>query len=186
MASQAPSPIKAASRAPRRLQKLSIAAMVIAGFNRASLHNVLASAAVAIAAPAAATAFVYEVSSLRGTQLEHEAMDRESFLRIATDPAPALADGAAPDLAAAPPRPSMGQKLDGMIASRVKILDIFGDDPSTVAPIYARIIKQMVTDDDTTLAALLGRPDDLEEDVLAAKEERLRAIHARLVHLLGA
>jgi hypothetical protein len=169
-----------------RVQKLSLAAAVVAAFNKASLNNVLASAAVAIAAPAAATAFVYEVSTLRGSQLAHEATDRSEFLRVSAEPAPALAEGASPGPIAPPPRPDIGRKLDGMIASRVKMLDIFGDEPSTVAPIYARIIKQMLSDDTATFISLSERREDVDAEMLTAKEARLRAVHARLAHLVGA
>ncbi|WP_158807375.1 hypothetical protein [Beijerinckia sp. L45] len=185
MARQA-APASTTSRAPHRVQKLSLAAVVIAGFNKAGLNNVLASAAVTLGAPAAAGAFVYEVSSLRGAQLQHEATDRAEFLHIATEPAPALAEGITPSLAAAPPpRPDFGRKLDGMIASRTKLLDIFGDEPSTVAPIFVRIIRQMLSDDTATFAALPAQQDDAGAETLEAKAERLRAVHARLAHLVG-
>lgn len=169
-----------------RFQKLSLAAAVVAAFNKASLNNVLASAAVAIAAPAAATAFVYEVSTLRGTQLAHEATDRSVFLRVLAEPLPALTEEARPGAVAAPPRPDIGLKLDSMIASRSKMLDLFGDDPSTVAPIYVRIIKQMLSDDTATLASLSERREDADAEMLTAKEARLRAVHLRLSHLVGA
>jgi hypothetical protein len=188
MAPQAPSQTTAseASRdAMSRVQRLSLAAAVIAIVNKATLHNVLASAAVALAAPAAATAFVYEVTALRGAQLSLEENDRVEFLRIAAETVPAPAPGAKPSAAAAPERPDIGHKLDGMIASRAKMLDIFGDDARTVAPIYVRIIKQMLSDDIATFASLSAHREDGDATALAAKEASLRAVHVRLGRLVG-
>jgi hypothetical protein len=183
---QPPAP-DSSTLAQGRIRNLSIAVVVIGAFNKASLNNVMASAAMAIAAPAAATAFVYEVSTLRNAQLQHEATDRGEFLRISAEPAPALAEGEKSSSGAvqAPSHPDISNKLDGMIASRTKMLDLFGDDPSTVAPIYVRIIKQMLNDDNATLASLPERSNDRDAEALAAKEANLRAVHARLEHLVG-
>ena len=168
-----------------RAEKVTLMAAVIALFNKASFNNVFAATAVGIGAPAAATAFVYEISDLRGAQLQREAADRKEFLRVATGAPPALAAGDAASALGAAPQPDLGGKLDGMIASRAKMLDLFGDEPSTVAPVYARIIRQMLSDDTTALASLDPR-EETDLEALVAKQERLRAIHARLAHLVGA
>ena len=169
-----------------RAQKLSLAAAVIAIVNKATLPKALASAALAIAAPAAATAFIYEVTALRGAQLTLEENDRVEFLRIAAETVPAPPPGVKPSVVAAPERPDIGHKLDGMIASRAKMLDIFGDDARTVAPIYVRIIRQMLSDDNATLASLSAHRAEGDAVALAAKEASLRAVHERLARLVGA
>jgi hypothetical protein len=177
---------EASRDAMSRVQRLSLAAAVIAIVNKATLPQALASAAVAIAVPAAATAFVYEVTALRGAQLTLEENDRVEFLRIAAETVPAPSPGARPIAVAAAERPDIGHKLDAMIASRAKMLDIFGDDARTVAPIYVRIIRQMLSDDNATFASLSAYREDGDAAALAAKEASLRAVHARLTRLVGA
>jgi hypothetical protein len=165
-------------------KKLALMVAVIAIFNKATVNNVLASAGVALVAPAAATAFVYEVSSLRGAQLEHEATDRVDFVRVSTELPPS--EGPSPSIGPARLQADIGSKLDGMITSRAKMLDIFGDQPSAVAPIYVRIIKAMLTEDNAMFAVLSDRVDGVDAETLAAKAESLRAVHVRLEHLIGA
>jgi hypothetical protein len=167
-----------------RLKTAAIFTAVIVAVNEAGLQNVMAAAATAIVLPVATTAFVYEVSALRGTQLAHEAQDRADYIRVATG------EGPAPELApkvVVPEHPNLAHKLDRMIASRANILDIFGDEPSTVAPVYRRIIKGMLDDDNATFASLSAPQDDgSDPETLVAKAARLRAIHTRLVRLSGA
>jgi hypothetical protein len=185
--SRSPSP------APRpwteHLKSGAVLGALAALFEDMSAQTAVASVMVTIGAPLAATAFVYEVSNLRDAQLVHEAVDRHEYWTGKATPTPASPDAIIEKVAVEPQRPvTVANKLDAMLASRATILDTFGDEPSTVAPIYVRIIKQMIEDDDRTFASMSEkRPFDGVEDAtdMAAKEASLRAAHARLVHLAG-
>ena len=170
-----------------RLKRWSLGTVLAMLINEAGVTNVLASTMLTIAVPAVATAFVYEVGSMRRAALEHEAVDRAQYatrLEAEVNLRSQDADGRP----AAASKVDWVGKLDAMLASRATILDLFGDEPSTVAPVYGRIIRQMLRDDEETFTALpragSGEADGRAE--LGARQARLREVHDRLARLAGA
>lgn len=172
------------------VKRASMIGVLVAAFQEMGAKNVLASTALTVGAPLAATAFVYEVAVMRDAQLVREAVDRRDWtVRAASlDEAPPVPMPAVERPAAAAPV-DVTAKLDAMLAARIRILDTFGDEPSAVAPVYARIIKDMLADDDKMFASIETKEKlGLEEagDGLALKGAMLRKVHARLEHLVGA
>ena len=174
-----------------RIQKAAIVTGFLAGANELGLHGAFASTLLMVAAPVAVSGFIYEVSSMRQAQLTYEARDRAAYAaRIQAETLARQDDiNATRRTAAKVENPDMTSKLDAMLASRSVIVDTFGGDPSAVAPVYIRIIKQMLRDDDETLASLSSKKkSDAAHyaDTLADRETRLREVHAKLTRLAGA
>ena len=171
----------------RRARGVPFLIILAAAFNEAGINSATAAAIVTLAVPATATVFIYEVSVLRGAQLEREAVDRarREVAFTATKPQPEPEGSVA---ASGAPVADVSAKLDTMLTSRSAMLDTFGDDPSTVAPIYVRIIKQMLKDDVSTFALLKAKRDagsEAQAAPLKAKEVNLRAVHDRLSRLIA-
>ena len=142
---------------------------------------------VTVAVPITAGVFIYEVSALRDAQLQHEAVDRTRH--DAASPFPNKnglpKDGGEPPVAAAA---DLSGRLDTMLSHRAALLDTFGDEGASVAPVYASIIKRMLKDDDAAFALLKARREDgtvQDPAPLAQKELSLHAAHARLAKLVG-
>jgi hypothetical protein len=177
-----------------RWKKITLVAAVVATIQEAGLRNVLASTFLTIAGPVTATAFVYEIQAMRHDQLAREAADRAAYAaRLAAE----ANDPAAPRPMAIPVALSpadtapddIAVKLDVMLKSRAVILDTFGDEASAVAPVYASIIKQMLREDEDTLATVAARSQSAASDEtgkLGDRVARLRAMHQKLIHLAGA
>ena len=166
-----------------------LTALLVAAINEAGVGNVLASTMLTFAAPVMATAFVYQVGAMRHAALAREAADRAQYAaRLDAEPNDGPQERRRDQPLPESTADELSRKLDSMLASRASILDTFGDDPSAVAPIYVRIIKQMLRDDEQTFTALAQprRDEAADPDALPDKESRLRDMHARLAHLAGA
>ena len=171
-----------------RFRTMSIWAVTVAAVNEAGLRNVLASSMLTVAAPVTATAFVYEVSAMRTAELAHLAADHAAYV-AGTDRAERTDDISLSTARKAAAGPDVIHKIDGMLDARAAMLDTFGDDPRTVAPVYARMIRQMLKDDEATFASLDEARDSRAGAIaaeLSEKETQLRAIHAKLTKLAGA
>lgn len=164
-----------------RVRHLPLLIALAAAFNEAGINSAAAAAALTLAVPVGATMFIYEVSVLRDAQLQREALDRTRRDVAASG---SRAQPSEPSTTASIPPPSdVAGKLDSMLASRSALLDTFGDDSSTVAPVYKRIIKDMLRDDDATFAMLEAKRERGGPATAPAQEARLRAVHRRLARL---
>ncbi len=179
MARDATSPIK--TRSPwRRLPALIALA---AAFNEMGINSAAAATVVTLAVPVTATVFVYEVSALRDAQLEREALDRARHDGAAASQRSPLGGS---EETAAKPAEDVAERLDAMLVSRSALLDTFGDDAAAVAPVYTRIIRHMLKEDDDTFAQLRAkRASQAAPAPLIQKENSLRAAHQRLARLVG-
>ncbi len=168
----------------QRLRGLPLLAALAAAFHEAGIDGVAAATIVTLAVPVTATAFVYEIGALRGAQLEHEASHRGRLEgTLASRPLPDRGGAVSP---LAPQQADVAAKLDTMLASRSALIDTFGDDAAAVAPVYGRIIKQMLKDDEATFALLQSRraDDALPPAAVREREASLRTAHARLARLV--
>jgi hypothetical protein len=170
------------------LKKASMLAGLAALIGAGSARNVFAASMLMVAAPLTATGFVYEVEALRKAQLAHEAADRvqyASFLSERTNMATDR-DLVTSSISKTTSDGAFTAKVDDMIKSRSVLLDTFGDDASTVAPVYATIIKRMLKDDEVafdTFAAKRRNAAPSEAAKLADQETLLREVHVKLAHL---
>ncbi len=168
----------------RRLRGLPLLAALSAGFHEAGINGVAAATIATLAVPVTAAVFVYEVQALRGAQLAREASDRaRRDVTVAVRPLPGReSTGTSPA-----PQNDVAAKLDTMLAHRSALLDTFGDEAAAVAPVYSRIIKQMLKDDDATFALLKAKRAESSGPSPAAvreKEESLHTVHERLARLV--
>ena len=176
----------------RRARGVPLLIVLAAAFKEAGINSAVAATAVTLAVPVTATVFIYEVSVLRGAQLDREAIDRvrRDVAFAAPRSQPAAEENVTTSVTASVASPTdVAARLDAMLASRSALLDTFGDDASTVAPIYARIIKQMLKDDDVTLASLKAKREADSQAGAApmdAREASLRTVHDRLARLVDA
>jgi hypothetical protein len=172
------------------MKKASMLAGLAALIGAASARNVMAASMLMVGAPLTATGFVYEVQTLRKAQLAHEATDRAQYASYLAERSNMADDR---ELAAPPAfkkssggDDGFGAKVDGMIKSRSVLLDTFGDDASSVAPVYATIIKRMLQDDEDAFDKFAEKrsgatPDEAAK--LAEQEALLQDIHAKLSRL---
>ena len=170
------------------MKKASLLAGLAALIGAASARNVMAASMLMVGAPLTATGFVYEVQALRKAQLAHEAADRVQYASYLAEQSNSANDR---DLAAPPAVKKSGgggfeAKVESMIKSRSVILDTFGDDASSVAPVYATIIKRMLQDDEEAFDKFAEQrsgatPDEAAK--LAEQEALLHDIHAKLSRL---
>ena len=195
MASQPGSASRAERPAARKaamgpLKKASVIAALAAVIGAAGLRNATAATMLMVAGPLTAAGFVYEVQAMRKAQLAHEAADRiqyAAYLAAQTNTANDR-DYVTASIAKTEDAGSLGMKIEAMIRSRSVLLDTFGDEASSVAPIYATIIKQMLRDDDVAFAMLTEKRESAskaEAATLAEQDALLHELHAKLSHLAG-
>ncbi len=171
----------------RRARTIPLLVALATAFNEAGVNSAAAATLLTLAVPVTAGVFIYEVSVLRDAQLQREAVDRSRQDATSAFPkvkAAAEHGGRAPVAAST----DLSGHLDIMLSHRTALLDTFGDEAASVAPVYAGIIKRMLKDDETTFAVLKSeRERSGSEDAasLVEKEVTLRAVHDRLAKLVG-
>ncbi|MGD0634167.1 MAG: hypothetical protein ABSA13_07805 [Beijerinckiaceae bacterium] len=172
------------------LQKASAIAGLAAIIGVGSVRNAAAATMLMVAGPLTAAGFVYEVQAMRKAQLTHEAADRIQYAAYLADKANAANDRdyVTASIAKTDDDGSLGLKIAAMIKSRSVLLDTFGDEASTVAPVYATIIKQMLRDDEDAFATFADKRMSVskaEATTLAEQVGVLHELHAKLTHLAG-
>jgi hypothetical protein len=172
------------------LQKASGIAGLAAIIGVGSLRNAAAATMLMVAGPLTAAGFVYEVQTMRKAQLAHEAADRIQYAAYLAAQANAANDRdlVTASIAKTEDANSLGLKIEAMIRSRSVLLDTFGDDASSVAPVYATIIKQMLRDDEEAFATFADKRTSVskaEAATLFEQEALLHELHAKLSHLAG-
>lgn len=172
------------------LRKASGIAGLAAVIGLGSLRNAAGATMLMVAGPLTAVGFVYEIQTMRKAQLDHEAADRIQYAAYLVDKANAVNDRdfVTASIAKTDDDSSFGLKIAAMIKSRSVLLDTFGDEASSVAPIYATIIKQMLRDDDVAFATFTdggGGLSKAQTAALADQIEVLHELHGKLSHLAG-
>jgi hypothetical protein len=167
------------------LMRTSTVAGLAALIGATSVRNVMAASMLMVAGPLTATGFVYEVQTLRRQQLAHEAADRVQYASYLAEQANAASDRdiVAPPVVKGNDLAAFRAKIDAMIKRQNVLLDMFGDDASSVAPVYLTIIKGMLRDDEEAFDSFAEKRGDATPDEaakMAQQEAVLHDIHAKL------
>ncbi|WP_158808041.1 hypothetical protein [Beijerinckia sp. L45] len=176
-----------------QLKRISIGAAAAAIVVETGAKNLVLWTLVTIGTPATTAGFVYEVVQMRQSRLQQEATDRAHVQskRDGSSSDVADQDGRAPRTTAADtdagPDTDLRHRLTSMLIARAHFVDIYGNNPESVTPLYRKIALDMMADDERMFAKLEaeklkdldGYLFDLQQD-----EAHLRVLHAQVTTLV--